>query len=164
MKKLLAILLCVCLLTGLCACGGQPAPGTTAVPDETTAAPSGNGAFQAGFGKVDFTPSESVSMGGYGTWNLLMNHPDVFAAGVPMCGAADPKMAEVLAQIPIWTIHGVKDPTVPVSGSRDMAAAIEKYDPVDFRYTELPDHEHDVWNYTYQNAEIMKWLFSQKKS
>ena len=66
MKKLLAILLCICVLTGLCACGGQPAPGTTAVPDETTAAPSGNGAFQAGFGKVDFTPSESVPMGGYG--------------------------------------------------------------------------------------------------
>ncbi|MBR3979096.1 MAG: prolyl oligopeptidase family serine peptidase [Oscillospiraceae bacterium] len=104
------------------------------------------------------------SMGGYGTWNLLMNHPDVFAAGVPMCGAADPSMAEVLAQIPIWTVHGVKDPTVPVSGSRDMAAAIAQYDPVDFHYTELPEHEHDVWNYTYQNAEIMKWLFSQKKS
>lgn len=104
------------------------------------------------------------SMGGYGTWNLLMNHSDVFAAGVPMCGAADPSMAEVLAQIPIWTIHGAKDPTVPVSGSRDMAAAIEKCDPVDFRYTELPDAAHDVWTYTYTNPEIMKWLFSQKKS
>ena len=104
------------------------------------------------------------SMGGYGTWNLLMNHSDIFAAGVPMCGAGDPTKADILAKLPIWAIHGALDPTVPVSGSRDMAAAIEKCDPVDFHYTELPDAEHDVWNYTYKNAEIMKWLFSQKKS
>ena len=42
------------------------------------------------------------SMGGYGTWNALMNHPDVFAAGVPMCGAGDPSKAELLKNIPIW--------------------------------------------------------------
>ena len=41
------------------------------------------------------------SMGGYGTWNALMNHPDLFAAGVPMCGAGDPTKAEVLKDIPI---------------------------------------------------------------
>lgn len=103
------------------------------------------------------------SMGGYGTWNLLMNHPDVFAAGIPMCGAGDPGKAEVLKNIPIWAVHGAKDPTVPVSGSRDMANAMEAVGATQFRYTELTDAEHDVWNYTYSNREMFTWLLSQKK-
>ena len=104
------------------------------------------------------------SMGGYGTWNLLMNHPDVFAAGIPMCGAGDPNKASVLKDIPVWAVHGALDLSVPVSGSRDMARALEAVGAPDFHYTEIPDAEHDVWNYTYQNQEMFKWLFSQKKA
>ena len=103
------------------------------------------------------------SMGGYATWNLLMNHPDVFCAGVPMCGAGDPSRAGVLKDIPIWTIHGALDPTVPVAGSRDMAAALENAGAADFHYTELPENQHDVWTYTYNNADIFQWLLSQTK-
>lgn len=104
------------------------------------------------------------SMGGYGTWDLLMRHSDVFAAGIPMCGAGDPSKAEQLKTMPVWAIHGGKDPTVPVKGSQDMAQALENAGAANVHYTELPDNEHDVWNYTYQNAEIFTWLFSQKKS
>ena len=104
------------------------------------------------------------SMGGYGTWNLLMNHPDVFAAGIPMCGAGDPNKASILKDMPIWAVHGAKDPTVPVSGSRDMANALEAIGATKFHYTELPDAEHDVWNYTYKNYEIFAWLLSQEKN
>ena len=103
------------------------------------------------------------SMGGYGTWNLLMNHPELFAAAVPMCGAGDPQKAKNIAKIPIWAIHGAKDPIVPVKGSRDMAAALEKAGAKAFRYTELPEVEHDAWNYTFGNAEIFRWLFSHRK-
>ena len=104
------------------------------------------------------------SMGGFGTWNLLMNHPDMFAAGVAMCGGGDPSKASLLKDIPIWAVHGALDPTVPVSGSQDMAKALEAVGAKDFHYTEIPDAQHDVWNYTYANAEIFSWLFSQKKS
>ena len=103
------------------------------------------------------------SMGGYGTWNLLMNHPDLFCAGVPMCGAGAPAAADRLLNIPIWAVHGVKDPTVPVSGSREMVEAIRSLGGTKVRYTELPDHEHDVWNYTYDSDEIFAWLFAQSK-
>jgi len=104
------------------------------------------------------------SMGGYGTWNLLMNHPDVFAAGIPMCGAGDPTKTDILKELSIWAVHGALDPTVPVSGSRDMAKALEAAGAADFHYTEIADAEHDVWNYTYDNAEMFQWLFSRKKA
>lgn len=107
--------------------------------------------------------ASGFSMGGYGTWNLLMNHPDLFCAGVAMCGAGDPSKGDVLAKIPIWAIHGAKDPTVPVQGSRDMVNAIQAAGGTKLNYTELPDNEHDVWSYTYSNAEIFNWLFAQVK-
>ena len=60
-------------------------------------------------------------------------------------------------------IHGALDPTVPVQGSRDMYEAIQSAGGEKIRYTELPNYEHDVWNYTYGNVEIFQWLFDQKK-
>ena len=44
-----------------------------------------------------------------------------------------------------------------------MANAIETIGGEKLQYTELPDNEHDVWNYTYSNPEMFKWLFEQKK-
>ena len=104
------------------------------------------------------------SMGGFATWDLLMRHSDLFCAGVPMCGGGDPSQAQVLKDVGIWAVHGGLDPTVPVSGSRDMAQALEAIGATNFTYTELPENEHDVWTYTYGNAEIFTWLFSQQKA
>ena len=101
------------------------------------------------------------SMGGYGTWNLLMNHPDLFCAGVAMCGAGDPTQTDILKDIPVWAVHGALDPTVPVQGSRDMVEAIKAAGGDKINYTELPTHEHDVWTYTYNSTEIFGWLFQQ---
>ena len=104
-----------------------------------------------------------LSMGGYGTWNLLMNHPDMFAAAVPMCSGGDPDKASVIKDIPIWAVHGAKDTTVSVEGSRKMATALQSVGAKDFHYTELPDAGHDVWTYTFSNTEIFQWLFSHQK-
>ena len=59
MKKIFAILLTVCMLLGLVACGGAAAEEA-----QTTAAPAAT--FMAGFGMVDITPKESVPLASYG--------------------------------------------------------------------------------------------------
>jgi len=66
------------------------------------------------------------SMGGFGTWNLILNHPELFAAAIPICGGGSPAHAERIKNIPIQFFHGAKDTTVPTIASRDMAAALEK--------------------------------------
>lgn len=108
--------------------------------------------------------ASGFSMGGYGVWNLLINNPKLFAAGIAMCGAGDPSKARTLVDIPIWAVHGAKDPTVPVTGSQDMVNAIKDAGGTKINYTELPDNEHDVWTYTYSNPEIINWLLTQKKA
>ena len=37
-----------------------------------------------------------MSMGGFGTWDLLARHSDMFAAAVPICGGGDPSRANIL--------------------------------------------------------------------
>lgn len=105
-----------------------------------------------------------LSMGGFGTWDLLMRHGDVFAAGIPICGGADLTKAADLAKIPIRTFHSNGDPTVPSSGTSAMAQAINANNPVDFTYTEFDSNDHNCWTRVGQDLSNLEWLFSQSKT
>ena len=58
-----------------------------------------------------------LSMGGYGTWDLLWREPKRFAAAIPICGAGVVEEAANIAKIPVWVFHGDKDGVIR-SGSR----------------------------------------------
>ncbi|MBQ8753017.1 MAG: prolyl oligopeptidase family serine peptidase [Clostridia bacterium] len=105
-----------------------------------------------------------LSMGGFGTWDLLMRHPDLFAAGVPICGGADPTMASVLKHMPIYTVHGSADSTVPVKGTRAMVKALKEAGSTVIQYEELYREGHGVGGYVETNTDIVKWLYAQKRS
>jgi predicted peptidase len=103
-----------------------------------------------------------LSMGGYGTWDLLSRQPERFAAAVPVCGGGDEKKAGKMVKVPIWAFHGAKDEAVPVSRSRNMVGAVNKAGGA-AKYTEYPDVGHDSWNGCYADPEMMEWLFGQKR-
>ena len=102
-----------------------------------------------------------LSMGGFGTWDLLMRHGDVFAAGVPICGGGDPSMADALVNVPIYTFHGSIDTTVPVAGTREMAQVLQDAGSTVFTYEELDGMAHGIWETVAARADVVKWLFSQ---
>lgn len=104
-----------------------------------------------------------LSMGGYGTWDLLARKPELFAAGVPICGGGDEKQAARLVKMPIWAFHGDKDTAVRPERSRNMIAAIKKAggNP---KYTEYAGVGHNSWTQTYRDPELFAWLFVQKKN
>src|SRR5207237_1227270 len=103
-----------------------------------------------------------LSMGGYGTWVLLARKPELFAAGVPICGGGHVEGAKKLAKIPIWAFHGDKDGAVPPERSREMIEAIEKAGGKP-KYTEYGGVGHDSWTRTYRDPKMHEWLFAQKK-
>ncbi|GAA6397570.1 discoidin domain-containing protein [Solibaculum mannosilyticum] len=105
--------------------------------------------------------STGISMGGYGTWYLNTMFPDMFAAMVPICGAGDPSKAGDLGDKPIWVFHGDSDPTVPVSGSRDMVNALKALN-ANVTYTEYPGVGHDSWVQAYRTQEMIDWMFDQQ--
>lgn len=104
-----------------------------------------------------------LSMGGYGTWDLLARKPELFAAGVPICGGGDEKQAARLVKMPIWAFHGDKDTAVRPERSRNMIAAIKKAggNP---KYTEYAGVGHNSWTQTYRDPDLFAWLFAQKKN
>jgi dienelactone hydrolase len=105
-----------------------------------------------------------LSMGGFGTWDLLMRYPDTFAAGVPICGGGDPSKAEILKNIPIWTRHGTADPTVPYAGTKGMYDAICAAGGEKIVFESVEGGVHNVWTDLTKNPELYKWLFAQKLS
>lgn len=104
-----------------------------------------------------------LSMGGYATWDLILHHPDRFAAAAPICGGGDVAQAGKLAQLPIWAFHGEADKAVPVALTRGMIDAIRKAGGKP-RYTEYAGVGHDSWTRTYADPKFIAWLFAQKKS
>lgn len=102
-----------------------------------------------------------VSMGGFGTWDLLARFPNKFAAAVPICGGGDLQTASRIKHIPIWAFHGAKDEVVSPKRSRSMVTALQNAGGLP-GYTEYPDIEHDSWVQAYREPHLLPWLFKQK--
>ena len=104
-----------------------------------------------------------LSMGGFGTWDLLMRYPERFAAAIPYCGAADPKQASLLVNVPIWTFHDTTDGVVPCKGTQDIVKAIQDAGGTNITYTETAQYGHDVWTPGSKTEGLLTWLFEQRK-
>ena len=104
-----------------------------------------------------------ISMGGYGTWEMLQRFPDRFAAGMPICGGGDTNLASRLVDIPLHIVHGDQDDAVPVVRSRSMVDAIRAAGGKKVSYVEHAGAGHNVWTRTYADAKNLDWLFSQKR-
>jgi predicted peptidase len=103
-----------------------------------------------------------LSMGGFGTWDVISRHADKFAAAIPICGGGDPAQASKWLNLPIWVFHGGDDPVVKPERSREMVEAMKKVGG-DIKYTEYPGVGHDSWSPTFSNIEVIEWLFSQSR-
>jgi predicted peptidase len=84
------------------------------------------------------------SMGGYGSWSVAVNNPDLFAAIGPIAGGGSPATVaklKAISNIPWIVVHGDKDPTVPVDESRKMVKAGQALG-IKIKYIEVPGGNH----------------------
>ena len=104
-----------------------------------------------------------LSMGGFGTWDMIARRPDYFAAAVPICGGGKPETAALFKDVPIHCYHGAKDPAVPQKQSDDMIEALKKAGGKP-EYTVFPDAAHDSWTAAYADPKLYDWMLAQKKA
>ena len=104
-----------------------------------------------------------LSMGGYGTWDLVRHYPDRFAAIVPICGGGDPQSVKAFAHVPVWAFHGEDDPTVPIKRSEEMVDALKAAGDPEVKFTRYPGVGHNSWVKAYQDPELYEWLLSHKR-
>jgi predicted peptidase len=120
-----------------------------------------------------------LSMGGYGVWQEIVDHPGVFAAAVAVSGGLTPSadmdnlyvsvegdepfavVAQKAKGLPIWIFHGAKDDVVPTEQSQKLVQAMRDAG-ANVKYTEYPDVGHAAWDLAYADEELWKWLFAQR--
>lgn len=120
-----------------------------------------------------------LSMGGYGVWQQILDHPGVFAAAVAVSGGLTPSadmenlyvsvqgddpfsyVAQRTKDLPVWIFHGAQDDVVPTMQSRKLVGAMKAAGSSP-RYTEYADLGHGAWDRAYADEELWKWLFAQR--
>jgi predicted peptidase len=104
-----------------------------------------------------------LSMGGFGTFDLIARYPGYFAAAFPISGGGDTSLApRVAGHTAAWIFHGDADPLVNVNYSRYYFHALEQY-RADVKYTEYPGVKHNAWDNAFAEKELMSWLFSKTR-
>jgi len=101
------------------------------------------------------------SMGGFGTWELLMRRPTFFSAGIILCGSGDETKAELVKDVPIWDFHGALDANVNPQASRTMKAAMGKIGGK-AKFMEYSDRGHQLGTPNLEE-ETLTWMFSQRR-
>jgi predicted esterase len=129
-----------------------------------------------------------LSMGGGGTWQIGLRHPELFAALAPVCAVADYRrmippadaglydadaldrespaaLAANAARMQVFIFHGAKDTTVPVGDSRKMVERFKALGMLgkNVRYTEYPDVAHNAWIPAYKDAALLRTLAGIKR-
>lgn len=104
-----------------------------------------------------------LSMGGYGTWDLITRFPAQFAGAVAICGGGDPTRAFAAKNVPVWAFHGSADEVVPVRGSRLMVEALRKAGGK-VKYTEWKGADHHIWERVFKDPAVPRWLLAQKQA
>ncbi|MEQ1861335.1 MAG: GDSL-type esterase/lipase family protein [Chthoniobacteraceae bacterium] len=103
-----------------------------------------------------------LSMGGYGSWDLLCRIPQRIAAALPVCGGGDSTKIAVAKGVAVWAFHGMEDTPVPVARSRELIAALQAAGGAPL-YSEYPYVKHDSWTNAYGEPELLAWMFAQRR-
>ena len=104
-----------------------------------------------------------LSMGGMGTYAILAQRPDMFAAATPICGDGNPNNVSNFAKkVPVWIFHGSLDKTVLPQHSLKMANAIIK-NGGNPRITFYENVYHNSWDIAFAEKDFLKWIHSKTK-
>ncbi len=102
-----------------------------------------------------------LSMGGFGTWDMITTFPHLFSCASPICGGGMAWRADALRGKPIRAYHGIDDDGVPFFLSQEMtlAARIAGADAELCAYDKVG---HGSWIPAYEQTDLVEWLISQR--
>ena len=107
---------------------------------------------------------EGISMGGTGTWNMIIQNPKLFAAALTMSGNANAFLKDDAAfagikNMPIMVVHSEDDPVSPVKGSDDAVAALKKQGNTSVQYHKWVKGSlavpHNAWETAFEKYEVV---------
>jgi predicted peptidase len=104
-----------------------------------------------------------MSMGAYGTYEMVSRNPEMFAAAIAISGDGDPNRSKNMAKTN-WKIYaGKKDEVVPSDKSEKMAKAL-KNSGAEVSLKIYPEANHvGSWVNAFEEPDFCSWLFSMSK-
>lgn len=119
---------------------------------------------------------QGMSMGGMGTWKMILDNPTFFAAAIPICGRVadesyyenDGAAFEALKYLPVWAVVAADDSAALAEGTAQAVQALQDHGNNTVKYYEyLPGsvtpNPHHSWEKVYEDEDIYNWLFEQDK-
>jgi predicted peptidase len=104
------------------------------------------------------------SLGGFGTYDLVIHYPNYFAAAFPICAQANLKVyTEKAARVPVWIFHGALDKDINPQPDRNLIKALQAVGAKNAKYTEYPNAKHNSWDSAFAEPKLLPWMFSFRK-
>ena len=103
-----------------------------------------------------------LSNGGMGTFEMVRRNPNMFAAAFPICGGANPQIAEQISSPAWWIFHGLEDDVILARYSEKIGKAL-KETGADTNLSLYEGVKHDSWTNAFAEPNLLPWLFSHKK-
>jgi len=100
-----------------------------------------------------------LSMGGSGSWRMAADHPERFAAVVPICGRGQSADGYKLKSLPIWVFCGDQDGVF--KSNEELVQNIVKAGSQSIRFTSLENVGHNSWSAAYASPDLYQWLERQ---
>jgi LysM repeat protein/predicted esterase len=105
-----------------------------------------------------------MSLGGYGTMDFVGTYPEEVTAAMALCGGGNVKMAESLAKVPLWIMHGKRDAAVPHSESEKVYNAIQNCCETNLtRFSSFPTYGHGEFARVFYAKQMYDWLYQFDK-
>lgn len=102
-----------------------------------------------------------MSLGGYGTLDMVAAYPEKIAAAMAFCGGSTAKEFDGMSRVPLWIVHGTADAAVPVSASDKVVAGIRQTgDDSRLIYHRVPGMNHSRPARFFYLKESYDWLFA----
>lgn len=112
---------------------------------------------------ADAVSVTGLSMGGFGVFQMIMDYPYLFSAAAPLCGGGTAWRLNEVAHLPIRIYHGEKDGDVDCFYSKDAYNRLKKYGAADVSLFLYPDFGHNIWDYVYNETDLLEWLISKRR-
>jgi predicted peptidase len=106
-----------------------------------------------------------ISYGGFGTWYMASQHPDLFAAAAPVVAWGHPDLMPPIAKakLPLWVIAAGRDSAINKDNLYPGIEKLRQLGHTNVRFSMLEQAEHDAWRQVYEGWDIYGWLLQQKK-
>ncbi|MCC5827300.1 prolyl oligopeptidase family serine peptidase [Alkalimonas sp.] len=105
-----------------------------------------------------------ISYGGFGSWFMASQHPQLFAAVVPVVGWGHPDLMPPIAraQTPLWVFAAGRDSAIHKNYFYPGIETLRQLGHHQVRFSMLEQAEHDAWRQVYAGEDVYHWLLQQQ--